>query len=74
MRLVQGDKKVLVMKDHEGVRKVSWSSRSKGSKKSEKGAKRRIWDDVGAEERAEVRRVLEGIEGSGELLDGIMNV
>ena len=71
VRLGEGWKKVLIVKDHAGVRKVSWSLEPKTGKKM---AATRTWDDMGEEEWAEVRRVLEGVEDSGPLVEEMANI
>jgi hypothetical protein len=62
---------VLIVKDHAGVRKFSWGLKPVEGKKM---AETRTWDKMGEEEWAEMRRVLEGVERSEELVEGMMNI
>jgi len=71
VRMGEGGKKVLIVKDHAGVRKVSWSLEPKKGKKM---TATRMWNKMGEKEWAEVHRVLEGFEGSGELVEEMPNI
>jgi hypothetical protein len=71
VRVGEGQKKVLTVKDHAGVRTVSWSLKEQDGKKR---TATRTWDNMGEEEWAEVRRLLEGVEGSMELVEVMPNI
>lgn len=73
VRAGEGRKKVLIVQDHGGVRKISWSIEPEGENR-EMWAATRMWNKMGEEEWVQVRRVLEEVEGSRELVDGMRKI
>lgn len=73
VRLGAGRNKVLIMQDHKGVRVISWSLEPAEGERVNWAATR-LWDDMGEEEWAQVRRVLEEVEVSRELVEGMRNI
>ena len=71
VRVGEGWKKVLFVRDHNGIKSVSWSLKTE--ERERKNTATKTWDNMDEEGWAEVRRVLEGLEGGRELVEGMAN-
>lgn len=72
VRVGEGVKRVMFVRNHKGEKSVSWDSKANYGTKIFK-TKTKEWHEMGVQQWAEVRGVLAGLDGGVELVNGMEN-